>query len=147
MDIKELFKVMVDSEASDLYLTVARPPMYRIEGKIQAIGDHIFTPPELDTLVKSVMSESQLREYGENLELNMAMSLPGVSRFRVNVFRQRGSAGMVIRRVKAEVSSLARTRVAGHTERNHHVEARVGAGGRRHRIRQIDYSGRHGRLS
>jgi twitching motility protein PilU len=53
------------------------------------------------------MSEAQLREYGENLELNMAMSLPGVSRFRVNVFRQRGSAGMVIRRVKAEVSSLA----------------------------------------
>ena len=52
------------------------------------------------------MSESQLREYSENLELNMAMSLPGVSRFRVNVFRQRGSAGMVIRRVKAEVSSL-----------------------------------------
>jgi twitching motility protein PilU len=106
MDIKELFKVMVESEASDLYLTVAQPPMYRIEGKIQPIGDHIFTPPELDTLVKSVMSESQLREYGENLELNMAMSLPGVSRFRVNVFRQRGSAGMVIRRVKAEVSSL-----------------------------------------
>ena len=106
MDIKELFEVMVESEASDLYLTVARPPMYRIEGKIQAIGDHIFTPPDLETLIKSVMSESQLREYSENLELNMAMSLPGVSRFRVNVFRQRGSAGMVIRRVKAEVSSL-----------------------------------------
>jgi len=107
MDIKELFKVMVESEASDLYLTVGRPPMYRIEGKIQPIGDHAFTPPELETLVKSVMSEAQLREYGENLEFNMAMSLPGVSRFRVNVFRQRGSAGMVIRRVKAEVSTLA----------------------------------------
>jgi twitching motility protein PilU len=53
------------------------------------------------------MSDAQLREYGENLEFNMAMSLPGVSRFRVNVFRQRGSAGMVIRRVKAEVSTLA----------------------------------------
>src|SRR5215467_6320884 len=107
MDIKELFKVMVESEASDLYLTVGRPPMYRIEGKIQPIGDHAFTPPELETLAKSVMSEAQLREYGENLEFNMAMSLPGVSRFRVNVFRQRGSAGMVIRRVKAEVSTLA----------------------------------------
>jgi twitching motility protein PilU len=81
--------------------------MYRIEGKIQPIGDHAFTPPELETLVKSVMSDAQLREYGENLEFNMAMSLPGVSRFRVNVFRQRGSAGMVIRRVKAEVSTLA----------------------------------------
>jgi twitching motility protein PilU len=106
MEIQELFKVMVEREASDLYLTVARPPMYRIEGKIQPIGDHIFTPLELETLVKSVMNESQLRDYGENMELNMAMSLPGVSRFRVNVFRQRGSAGMVIRRVKAEVSSL-----------------------------------------
>jgi twitching motility protein PilU len=106
MDITELFKVMVESGASDLYLTVARPPMYRIEGKIQPRGDHIFAPPELETLVKSIMNESQLREYGENMELNMAMSLPGVSRFRVNVFRQRGSAGMVIRRVKAEVSSL-----------------------------------------
>src|SRR4030095_10226053 len=82
------------------------PPMYRIEGKIQPRGDHLFTPLELETLVKSIMNESQLREYGENLEFNMAMSLPGVSRFRVNVFRQRGSAGMVIRRVKAEVSSL-----------------------------------------
>jgi twitching motility protein PilU len=106
MDINELFKVMVETEASDLYLTVARPPMYRIEGKVRAIGDHSFTPQDLETLVKSVMSESQLREYGANLELNMAMSLPGVSRFRVNIFRQRGSAGMVIRRVKAEVSSL-----------------------------------------
>jgi twitching motility protein PilU len=106
MDIQELFKVMVETEASDLYLTVARPPMYRIEGKIQPIGDHIFTPQDLDILVNSVMSESQRREYGENMELNMAMSLPGISRFRVNIFRQRGSAGMVIRRVKAEVSSL-----------------------------------------
>jgi twitching motility protein PilU len=106
MDIQELFKVMVETEASDLYLTVARPPMYRIEGMIQPIGDHIFTPQDLDILVNSVMSESQRREYGENMELNMAMSLPGISRFRVNIFRQRGSAGMVIRRVKAEVSSL-----------------------------------------
>jgi twitching motility protein PilU len=106
MEIQELFKIMVEKEASDLYLTVARPPMYRIEGKIQSMGDHQFTPEELESFVKSVMSENQLREYGKDLELNMAMSLPGVSRFRVNVFRQRGSAGMVIRRVKAEVSTL-----------------------------------------
>jgi twitching motility protein PilU len=54
MDIKDLFKVMVEAEASDLYLTVARPPMYRIEGKIRSIGDHTFTPPELESLVKSL---------------------------------------------------------------------------------------------
>ncbi|MET0502498.1 MAG: PilT/PilU family type 4a pilus ATPase [Candidatus Binatia bacterium] len=107
MEMQELFKVMVDKEASDLYLTVARPPMYRIDGKILPVGDHSFTPQELETLVKSVLNESQIREYGESLEMNMAMSLLGVSRFRVNIFRQRGSAGMVVRRVKAEVSSLA----------------------------------------
>jgi twitching motility protein PilU len=106
MDINELFKVMVELAASDLYLTVAKPPLYRIDGKIQAIGDQSFKPEELETLAQSIMNESQRREYRENLELNMAMSLPGVSRFRVNVFRQRGSAGMVIRRVNAEVSSL-----------------------------------------
>jgi twitching motility protein PilU len=106
MEIQELFKIMVEKEASDLYLTVARPPMYRIEGKIQPVGDHQFTPEDLEALVRSVMSESQHRDYDKDLELNMAMSLPGVSRFRVNVFRQRGSPGMVIRRVKAEVSTL-----------------------------------------
>jgi Tfp pilus assembly ATPase PilU len=68
---------------------VARPDVSH-RRKIQAIGDHTFTPGTRDPR-KVVMSESQLREYGENLELNMAMSLPGVS-FRVNVFRQRGSA-------------------------------------------------------
>ena len=97
--------MMVESEASDLYLTVAQPPMYRIEGKIQPIGDAIFTPPELDTLVMSVMSESQLQAVAK-LGIEYGHVSPGVSRFRVNVFRQRGSAGMVIRRVKAEVSSL-----------------------------------------
>jgi twitching motility protein PilU len=97
---------MVETEASDLYLTVARPPMYRIEGKIRPQGDHKFTPDEIKTLAASMMNEKQQREFAETLEMNMAMSLPGVSRFRVNMFQQRGSVGMVIRRIKAEVMSL-----------------------------------------
>jgi twitching motility protein PilU len=97
---------MVETEASDLYLTVARPPMYRIEGKIRPEGDHTFTPDEIRTLATSMMNEKQQREFAETLEMNMAMSLPGVSRFRVNMFQQRGSVGMVIRRIKAEVMSL-----------------------------------------
>src|SRR5919108_1085364 len=113
MEIQELFKIMVEKEASDLYLTVARPPMYRIEGKIQPIGDDQFTPQQLEALVKSVMNERQLKEYGENLELNMAMSLPGISRFRVNVFRQRGSAGMGVRGGEAENSKLGKICLPG----------------------------------
>ena len=105
-DIKEYFTKMVEIEASDLYLTVARPPMYRIDGKIGPGGDRSFTPDDIRALAMLMMNEKQQREFAESLEMNMAMSLPGVSRFRVNIFQQRGSVGMVIRRIKAEVMSL-----------------------------------------
>ena len=97
---------MVELEASDVYLTVARPPMYRVNGKIQRGGDHAFTPDELKEFAQSILNEKQKREFAETMEMNMAMSLPGVSRFRVNIFQQRGSVGMVIRRIKADVLSL-----------------------------------------
>jgi len=104
--IQKFFNTMVETEASDLYLTVAKPPMYRIDGKIRAVGDDPFTPQDLVDLADSMMNEKQRKDFGETLEMNMAMSLPGVARFRVNIFRQRGSVGMVIRRIKAEVMSL-----------------------------------------
>jgi twitching motility protein PilU len=107
INIQDFFKTMVDLEASDLYLTVARPPMYRLDGKIQAGGEHSFTPDELSALAQSMLNEKQRVEFAETLEMNMAMSLPGVARFRVNMFQQRGSVGMVIRRIKADVMSVA----------------------------------------
>jgi twitching motility protein PilU len=106
VNIQDFFKTMVDTEASDLYLTVAKPPMYRIEGKIQDRGEHSFSPEDLREIALSIMNDKQRREFAETMEMNMAMSLPGVSRFRLNVFQQRGSVGMVIRRIKADVSSL-----------------------------------------
>ena len=106
MDIQEYFKTMVRTEASDLYLTVNRPPMYRIQGKIGPDGDHLFTPDEVREIAMAIMSEKQQREFAETMEMNMAMSLPGVSRFRINIFQQRGSVGLVVRRIKAEIASL-----------------------------------------
>ena len=106
MEFQEMFKKMVEIEASDLYLTVARPPMYRVDGKIQAIGDENFTPEDLVALADAMMSEKQRREFTQTLEMNLAQSLPGVARFRVNILTQRGSVGMVIRRIKADVMSL-----------------------------------------
>ncbi len=106
MGIQDFFKVMVEKEASDLYLTVGCPPMCRIDGSIQPIGDHRFTPLDLAELAKAILSEEQQKEFLEKLEMNLAMALPGVSRFRVNIFRQRGSIGMVVRRVKVDIPSL-----------------------------------------
>lgn len=98
---------MVEHKASDLYLTVGRPAMYRIEGTVKPIGDHEYRPEELQDLAQSIMNERQRREFAETMEMNMAMALPNVSRFRVNVYRQRGSVGLVIRLVKVEIESLA----------------------------------------
>ena len=106
MNIEDFFRKMVEIEASDLYLTVAKPPMYRAEGKIEVGGDHPFTPEELGDIAQAIMNDKQKKEFTETMEMNMAMSLPAISRFRVNIFQQRGSVGMVIRRIKADVLSL-----------------------------------------
>jgi twitching motility protein PilU len=106
VNIEDFFRKMVEIDASDLYLTVAKPPMYRAEGKIEVGGDHPFTPEELGDIAQAIMNDKQKKEFTETMEMNMAMSLPAVSRFRVNIFKQRGSVGMVIRRIKADVLSL-----------------------------------------
>ena len=106
MNIEDFFRKMVEIEASDLYLTVAKPPMYRTEGKIEVGGDHPFTPEELRDIAQAIMNDKQKQEFTQTMEMNMAMSLPGVSRFRINIFQQRGSVGMVIRRIKADVLSV-----------------------------------------
>ena len=107
MDIQELFQSMVDNNASDLYLTVARPSMYRIDGIIKPIGEHCYQPQELHDLAQSIMNARQRQEFASTMEMNMAIAMANVSRFRVNVYRQRGTVGLVIRRVKAEIESLA----------------------------------------
>ena len=106
MDINEYLKTMVEKEASDVYLTVAKPPMYRIEGKVQPIGEVNFTPADLEKLAADIMNERQKKEFAETMEMNLAMSLPGVARFRVNIFQQRNTVGMVIRRIKADPMTL-----------------------------------------
>src|ERR671925_297911 len=106
VELQEYFKSMVEMEASDLYLTVARPVMFRVDGKVRAVTDHPFTPAEVESLADSIMSEKQRKEFAETHEMNMATSLPGVARFRVNIFQQRGSVGMVVRRIKADVMSV-----------------------------------------
>jgi len=106
MNLTDFLSVMVEKDASDIYLTVASPPMYRIQGVVQPIGDHVFTPEELETLAKSFMNERQWQMFTDSMEMNLALSYRRLSRFRVNAFRQRGSVGIVIRRIKVEIETL-----------------------------------------
>lgn len=106
MDIYDLCREMVDRKASDLYLTVARSPAFRVNGSL-AYGDaEPFKPKDIEELAKSFTDERQWNEFMEKRELNLAIALPNISRFRVNVFRQRGSVGMVIRRINVDIPTL-----------------------------------------
>ncbi|HEV8715276.1 MAG TPA: PilT/PilU family type 4a pilus ATPase [Candidatus Binatia bacterium] len=106
MDFRNFLETMVTRNASDIYFTVHSPPMYRIEGIVQPIGEPVFKPEDLQTLAQSIMSERQWREFEENMEMNLALSYAGLSRFRVNVFRQRGSVGMVVRKINVEIATI-----------------------------------------
>ena len=103
MNIRDILKVMVERNASDIYLTEGLPPMYRIEGVTQPVGAVAFTNEMLETLAKDVMRDKQKKEYEETNEMNLALFYPDMGRFRVNIFRQRGNVGFVIRQIKVEI--------------------------------------------
>jgi twitching motility protein PilU len=106
MFMRDFLKVMVERNASDIYFTVNSPPMYRLEGVVQPVGDHVFTAEDLEALAGSIMNERQRTEFAEQLEMNLALSYAGLSRFRVNIFRQRGSVGMVVRKINVEIATI-----------------------------------------
>jgi twitching motility protein PilU len=108
MNIRDFLKVMVERGASDIYLTTDSPPMYRIHGVNQPVGDGILRNDQLEALAAAVMKERQRKEFEETLEMNLALHHEDLGRFRVNIFRQRGNVGIVVRQIKVEIMPLDR---------------------------------------
>ena len=108
MEIRELLEAMVEKNASDIYITTGLPPMYRILGTTKDLDGRFeeFDGNTVQQLCWSVMSDKQREEFLESHEMNLALSYPGLGRFRVNVFQQRGSPGMVIRQIKLDILSV-----------------------------------------
>lgn len=106
LDFATLVKTMVERDASDLYLTVGLPPMYRVEGVTQPVGREAFTPVDMETLARSIMSEQQWQEFEQKKEMNLALSFNKLTRVRINVFWQRNSVGIVARKINVEIASI-----------------------------------------
>lgn len=106
IDIRQLLKVMVERDASDIYLTVDLPAIYRVQGATQAIGDTTFTNDQLEALAQYIMREKQRKDFEQNMEMNLALYYPDLGRFRVNIFRQRGNIGIVIRQIKVQITPI-----------------------------------------
>lgn len=106
LDIRKLLTVMCEHNASDLYITVDSPPSYRVNGTVRPAGNRCLDPEQTEMLAMSIMSEKQQREFLENNEQNLALYYPSLGRFRVNIFRQRGCLGMVIRQIRTNILTI-----------------------------------------
>ncbi len=105
MDFQDYLKLMVKYEASDVYLTTGAPPSARIHGLIKPIEQATMPAGRVKQIAFGVMNEAQQAEFELKSEMNLAIGLPGVGRFRVNIFIQRNEVGMVVRHIKTEIPS------------------------------------------
>lgn len=106
MTIKDLLVVMAKAKASDLYLTVDAPPMFRVEGITRPYGEIKLTSHQVEEIALSLMSERQKAAFSENMEMNLGVYYPDIGRFRVNIFKQKGFVAVVFRQIKLEIDSL-----------------------------------------
>jgi len=106
MNVKPLFKLMVDKKASDLFFTTYSPVMIKIDGKIVPVNQMELTPKMVRQAALELMTERQLEAFTRDLEIDFAISEPGLGRFRVNIFHQRGNVAMVLRFITPELPNL-----------------------------------------
>ncbi|HUL82276.1 MAG TPA: ATPase, T2SS/T4P/T4SS family, partial [Gammaproteobacteria bacterium] len=106
MNVKPLFKLMVDKKASDLFFTTFSPVMIKIDGKIMPVNQVELSPKMVRQAALELMNETQLENFTRDLEIDFALSEAGLGRFRVNVFHQRGNVAMVLRFITPELPQL-----------------------------------------
>jgi len=102
----DLLRTMVQKEGSDLFITAGAAPSIKVDGIMSPLSNQALSPQHTQILVRSIMNDKQLNEFEQTQECNFAISLPGVSRFRVNAFTQRGSVGVVLRVIRAEIPKI-----------------------------------------
>jgi twitching motility protein PilU len=106
MDIIPFFKLMVDRNASDLFFSVGTPPHMKVEGITGPVGQEPIKSQQMVEIAASIMNDSQRKEFEATMELNMAISVDGIGRYRINIFRQRGEVAMVVRYIKGVIPSI-----------------------------------------
>ncbi|HYM27336.1 MAG TPA: PilT/PilU family type 4a pilus ATPase [Steroidobacteraceae bacterium] len=106
LNTKPLFKLMVEKKASDLFFTSNAPIKIKIEGQILPVNKQVLTPETVRQTAFALMSAAQREHFLNEWELDFAVSEPGLGRFRVNVFMQRGYPAMVMRYITADMPRL-----------------------------------------
>lgn len=99
----DLLRLMVAKNASDLFITTGFPPAMKIDGKMTPVTNQALTAQQAKEIARSIMNDKQAAEFDATNECNFAVGIPGLARFRVNAFVQRGSAGLVFRTIATKI--------------------------------------------
>ena len=104
--IYDLLKIMIEKGASDLHLTTASPPRLRVDGKLVPLDHPPLTPVETKSLCYSILTDAQKHKFEEHSELDLSFGVKGLSRFRGNVFMQRGAVAGAFRTIPFEIRTF-----------------------------------------
>lgn len=104
--IRNLLELMIQKEASDMFLTVGRPPSIKVHGKISPVSKTALGAQDARALAYAIMNDRQLKEYEATKECNFAVAPKGIGRFRVNAFFQQSCCGVVFRTIETNVPNL-----------------------------------------
>src|SRR5687768_11689832 len=105
-NFKQAISQMVQRQASDLLLKVGRPATIRVNGDLQALPMQPIRPEELKHLAEQIMTPRQVKEFAEKKEADFAIGVPGVGRFRTNIYQQRGTLAFAFRAIPYEVHNI-----------------------------------------
>ena len=103
MRIHEWLKILSAKGGSDLYLSTGAPPCAKFEGELKPIASDILQPGEIKDIAYEIMDPTQQAEFEQELEMNLAISISGYGRFRINIFVQRNEVGIVARNIVADI--------------------------------------------
>lgn len=103
-DLNKILQIAVKGSASDIHIKAGLPPIFRVDGSLVPLRDaKRLSPEDIGKMAAGIMNKYQKEEFEETLDLDMSHGVPGVGRFRVNVFQQRGSIGLVFRVIPFKV--------------------------------------------
>jgi len=108
MDVTPYLKLMVEKNASDIFITTEAPVKIKLEGVITSVGKTILTGDICKAAAYNIMNDIQIKHFEETMECDFAIALAdGSARYRVNVFRQRGDVGLVLRLIPSEIPTIS----------------------------------------
>ena len=103
MELSAMLKILSSQDGSDLYLSTGAPPCAKFNGVLKALSAEPLKSGEVAAIADSVMDHTQREEFDRELEMNLAISLPSVGRFRINIFKQRNEVSIVARNIKMDI--------------------------------------------